>query len=491
MVFLSQNSYQKKVLRHVLFSGPTAFCLVGPKCREIAQSAPLASACSYNTDLPMRFLDTTSLKLGSPIDRPPSAYAILSYAWDDPLDKLTPRDVDHLSSTIVTDNGNTPLDKHVALQYVAQACGYARTQNIGFLWVFGLCVDKSSSADVIESVTASFRLIWEASICIVHLSDLVSIDKDSQECSLAELEDSLSSCRWFTRGWTLQELIAARHVEFFDRDWNTRGTKNSKSQVQWLDMLSRVSHVDASVLAERNRIFDISLGRRISWAAHRSNSRQEDAAYSLIGICGIQGNFIPCYGEGGRSAFLRLQKTILMTTSDLSILAWQRAPAIGQGDCITGRLLSSGKPRASGVLAESAAEFLHFVSISGWDVPFTSDSDLVLSNRGLCVHGLLSVNNYQLGTTRDIILVLNASWRSKIGSVVFGILVREVEPGLYVRSNPHSIVGFPLRGDNVARSRICIRLDIASAADEAPISSDEKYLPTEVDVASESEFPRV
>lgn len=126
--------------------------------------------------------------------------------------------------------------------------------------------------------------------------------------------------RWFTRCWTLQELVAPPHVQFYDMNWNFRGDKLVPRVLQHLE---RITDIDAAVLrdgSERN-LRKVCLGRRMSWAAFRRASRKEDVAYSLMGI--FQVNMPMLYGEGDR-AFFRLQEEIIKYSTDFSIFAWRQ-----------------------------------------------------------------------------------------------------------------------------------------------------------------------
>ncbi|KAK3314485.1 hypothetical protein B0H66DRAFT_563026 [Apodospora peruviana] len=414
----------------------------------------------------MKFLDTTTLNLVSFADGPPSEYILFSYATDQPSEELlTHHHVNHLSSSHGGEK-DRPSHHHTELSGpLLQACQQARARNVGYLWVFPLCVDQSSSADLSESVTASFRLLWNASVCIVHLSDIPLPDGDSNtNCTddVVALEKDLSPSRWFTRSWTLQDLVASRCVEFYDRDWNLRGVKSSASPRPYLEMLSRVSGVDADVLGDRNVLWDISLGRRLSWAAHRRSSRPEDDAYALMGICGVGGRLTPRYGEGSRHAFHRLQEKILKTTSDMSILAWtrQQRTEISSSDEDDGR--QQQQPPFSGILADSPADFSHFASNPAWTVPFKSDCELVFNNRGLCVQGLVFVvvANHSSETRREVAFVLKDS---PLNPARVAILLKEIEPGLFVRSNPEALCHLLLRKDGMKLTeRICVRLHVGS-----------------------------
>lgn len=149
--------------------------------------------------------------------------------------------------------------------------------------------------------------------------------------------DLLSTSRWFSRGWTLQELIAPEEVDFYDREWNLIGTrsklkneiaKRTRITTYLLDRRRKDRHeyspTPMSPYPElRERLDLCSVTQRMSWAADRRTARMEDRAYSLLGMFGI---YLPLlYGEGER-AFTRLQEEILRTNSrpDLSLLMWEK-----------------------------------------------------------------------------------------------------------------------------------------------------------------------
>jgi hypothetical protein len=81
-----------------------------------------------------------------------------------------------------------------------------------YAWIDTCCIDKSSSAELTEAINSMFNWYKESAICFAFLSDL--------PVSRGEvLENELRLCRWFTRGWTLQELIAPENVKFYDQEW--------------------------------------------------------------------------------------------------------------------------------------------------------------------------------------------------------------------------------------------------------------------------------
>ena len=131
--------------------------------------------------------------------------------------------------------------------------------------------------------------------------------------------EAFEESRWFTRGWTLQELIAPQTVLFFGCCWNFIG--------RLADLVQRVSgitNIPLDVLDHTRPLSDVSVARRLSWAAKRKTTRKEDEAYSLFGIMDV--NMPLLYGEGGSKAFLRLQDAIIHQSTDQSIFAWDAPP---------------------------------------------------------------------------------------------------------------------------------------------------------------------
>lgn len=125
---------------------------------------------------------------------------------------------------------------------------------------------------------------------------------------------ALRNSRWFTRGWTLQELIAPACVIFFDNDWKELGTKSSLR-----DLICATTLIQVDALLG-HKIENFSITQRISWASSRTTTIDEDIAYCLMGI--FQVNMPLLYGEGG-NAFIRLQEEIIRRSDDHSIFAWQ------------------------------------------------------------------------------------------------------------------------------------------------------------------------
>jgi hypothetical protein len=137
-------------------------------------------------------------------------------------------------------------------------------------------------------------------------------------------EKDLSRARWFTRGWTLQELIAPRNVVFYIKGWNRIGDKLSMT-----DTLSRITGINRYTLMNPQALSLVSVARRMSWASKRVTTRIEDIAYCLLGIFDV--NMPLLYGEGEK-AFTRLQEEIMKDSADQTLFAWTPSNTINVQD---------------------------------------------------------------------------------------------------------------------------------------------------------------
>lgn len=171
------------------------------------------------------------------------------------------------------------------------------------------CIDKRSSAELSEAVNSMYQWYEQAQICYAHLADVAS-GNDVQ---------AVRSSDWFTRGWTLQELLAPRRVEFCDAMWTVFGDKHSMAEI-----ISDVTGIGRYYVASRTMCSDASIATKMSWVSLRKTTRKEDIAYCMLGIFDI--NMPLLYGEGHK-AFLRLQLAIIRSSRDHSIFA-HRGPAL-------------------------------------------------------------------------------------------------------------------------------------------------------------------
>jgi hypothetical protein len=165
-----------------------------------------------------------------------------------------------------------------------------------------VCIDKSSSAELTEAINSMFRWYYEAAKCYVYLSDVSKSDCDENDNLLRPTwMSAFRESLWFTRGWTLQELIAPVSVEFFSLEGKRLGDKRSLER-----QVHEITGISLQAL-RRNSLSEFSVAERMSWAVTRKTTRKEDEAYCLFGIFDV---YLPLiYGEGDK-AFVRFNEEI-------------------------------------------------------------------------------------------------------------------------------------------------------------------------------------
>jgi hypothetical protein len=145
-----------------------------------------------------------------------------------------------------------------------------------------------------------FRWYRNAAKCYVYLTDIST--NDHIDLCLQPWEAALRKSRWFTRGWTLQELIAPPSVEFFCSNGRRLGDKKSLEQ-----QLHEITGIAVPAL-QGDALSEFDVNERMSWARDRETKHPEDRVYSLLGIFSIHMPLI--YGEGMFNALSRLQLEI-------------------------------------------------------------------------------------------------------------------------------------------------------------------------------------
>lgn len=246
--------------------------------------------------LTMRLLNTSTLTLKEFIGDQLPEYAIISHTWGQ--DEILFADVEGSTDSWKT---KSSYEKFQGF------CNTAADNGYRWVWIDTCCIDKSSSSEISEAINSMYAWYENSHVCYVYLEDYNSPSRFNVD------PDELEYCRWFKRGWTLQELISPRHIEFFDRTWQQFGTKQGLAEI-----LSSITGVNINVLKGAPPSI-CCVAERMSWAPRRKTTRLEDEAYCLLGIFKI--NMPLLYGEG-RRAFLRLQEEILKAVEDYSLLAW-------------------------------------------------------------------------------------------------------------------------------------------------------------------------
>ncbi|PMD13092.1 HET-domain-containing protein, partial [Hyaloscypha hepaticicola] len=244
-------------------------------------------------------------------------YAILSHTWGD--DEVTFRDLAELS--------REQLVSKRAWEKVKKCCAKAMEWDLEWVWIDTCCIDQSSSAELSEAINSMYQWYRKSAVCYAYLSGVDSVEEDFlSDRVIDQGHSSFDKARWFTRGWCLQELLAPRNMQFYNMHWEYIGSKNSLKE-----RISTITHIDEDGLFIPD-LSVLSVAERMSWAAHRQTTREEDIAYCLLGIFNI--NMPLLYGEGQTRAFGRLQEEIMKRTEDHSILAWSGKGADFRNDMV-------------------------------------------------------------------------------------------------------------------------------------------------------------
>ncbi|KAI1264417.1 heterokaryon incompatibility protein-domain-containing protein [Xylariaceae sp. FL1019] len=224
----------------------------------------------------------------------PGPYAILSHTWSENND-------DEVSLADMV--GGRPEQKKgfAKIEFCAKQ---ALSDGLEYFWVDTCCIDKTNSTELSEAINSMFRWYRDAARCYVYLTDATS-PADSSRHAIMQLRH----CRWFTRGWTLQELIASPSVDFFALDGERLGDKVSL-EVE----LSEITGITAVALRGKP-LSDFSVEARMSWTKGRTTTREEDMAYSIMGLFEVHMPLI--YGEGRKNAYRRLNEEIAKSSRSL------------------------------------------------------------------------------------------------------------------------------------------------------------------------------
>ncbi|KAK3369901.1 heterokaryon incompatibility protein-domain-containing protein [Podospora didyma] len=220
---------------------------------------------------------------------------------------------------------------------ISNACSLVRSMGFDWLWVDTNCIDKSSSAELAEAINSMFGWYQNAQLCIAHLDDVDASNAVLEAMPTSqEFLSQFRASKWFTRGWTLQELLAPSAVFFYSRNW-----KPLKSKADLINEIAGITGISKA----RPPWLRMSVAERISWLARRHTTRIEDMAYCMLGLFDI--NMPLMYGEGAR-AFVRLQEEIIRTSKDQTIFLWTELASSSAGSmriqAMTSALASS--PRA-------------------------------------------------------------------------------------------------------------------------------------------------
>ncbi|KAF7507209.1 hypothetical protein GJ744_010891 [Endocarpon pusillum] len=225
------------------------------------------------------------------------SYAILSHTWGEDFEEISFKDLK------IGPRSDTA--GYRKLKFCAQQ---AARDELRYIWVDTCCIDRSNNTELSEAINSMFRWYQRAVRCYVYLPDVHTDGGDSNN-SMQLWEPQFRKSRWFTRGWTLQELLAPSSVEFFDASGHKLGDKRGLER-----QLHEITGISVQAL-RGTALSKFPVSERLSWAETRQTKREEDKAYSLLGIFNIHIPLI--YGEGMNSAFKRLKEEIDKNSSSI------------------------------------------------------------------------------------------------------------------------------------------------------------------------------
>ncbi|KAF8850265.1 HET-domain-containing protein, partial [Acephala macrosclerotiorum] len=259
----------------------------------------------------MRLINVNTYQLEEYFGANTPPYAILSHCWGE-------------GEVSFDDFHGTFWKEKLGGTKIEHACHQARIEALPYLWVDTCCIDKRSSSELSEAINSMYQWYAKSRICYAYLEDVdedlkevdgnLNVVGNKRDCPCKVDKQYFSDSRWFTRGWTLQELIAPQKVKFFGSGWNHLGSRRDLSST--ISVITKIPH---DVLISAHNINMLSVAKKMSWASQRETTRIEDTAYCLLGIFGV--NMPLLYGEGDR-AFQRLQEELIKETSDQTIFGW-------------------------------------------------------------------------------------------------------------------------------------------------------------------------
>ncbi|KAL7934213.1 RNA 3'-terminal phosphate cyclase domain-containing protein [Trichoderma chlorosporum] len=350
----------------------------------------------------------TLLKKGSDLTAKSATprYAILSHTWGD--GEITFQDMQ-------TKDRSAAMKKR-GWRKLEDSSKRAARDGFQYIWIDTCCIDKTSGTELAEAINSMFQWYKESALCYAFLEDCQGLLPYRTGSSSSALP------RWYTRGWTLQELIAPKVVHFYSVSWQFLGTKDDH-----LVELSRVTGIDTYALGGGD-LSRISVARRMSWVANRQTTVAEDMAYSLLGIFNLTMPML--YGEGSK-AFIRLQKEIMKGTDDQSLFVWAEEGLNGQY-----RTAQEG----GGLLALSPAFFKGAGSVTGLSRPRMGRIHTAEAMQGIKVDVLLCRD---VGCrSGDIYFAVLDCLIGRTPGVMAGIRLKKLSEEEYLRVDADQIFEF-------------------------------------------------
>ncbi|KAI5986042.1 hypothetical protein F5J12DRAFT_898845 [Pisolithus orientalis] len=244
------------------------------------------------------------------------AYVMFSHAWqgkepsfqDVKLVKsvwdLPVQDVNEVNS--VWDLPDTLLNKKLH-----DFCKETRELGYNWAWSDTCCIDKLNSSILNESLTSMYRWYANSAATLVFLAGVVHPSRPGD----------LARSKWMTRAWTLQELLSPNVIFFYDSKWKLYlgdDSENHKESPEIMQELADAIKILPGTIVSFSPD-NLGVREKLRLASTRNATKDEDIAYSLIGI--FKSDITPCYGEG-TNALGHLLEEIVTRTGEVTVLAW-------------------------------------------------------------------------------------------------------------------------------------------------------------------------
>jgi Cdc6-like AAA superfamily ATPase len=221
-------------------------------------------------------------------------YAILSHRWTD-------------SEILIEDVlSGTYKEREEGYRKLAFCAKQAAQDKLQYFWIDTCCIDRWNKSERSKAINSMFRWYKNATRCYVFLPD-VSVPDASELVQRSDWEASFRASAWFTRGWTLQELLAPVSVEFFSCEGHGLGDKASLDE-----LLHNITGIPLAAL-HNCPLDQFSTSERRRWAENRVTTEEEDIVYCLLGVLGV--SMSTTYGEGKERASRRLQAEVEAATT--------------------------------------------------------------------------------------------------------------------------------------------------------------------------------
>jgi hypothetical protein len=182
---------------------------------------------------------------------------------------------------------------------IRDACQVVK-ESIGLQWLWAdtCCINKADKAEVSEAVNSNFLWYQSSRVCLAYLSDVPTANTNDNELLSSQVRNS----RWFTRGWTLSELLAPPQLIFYAADWTVLGQRNDSLA----ELICEITGINQMYISGQYHARQASVGEKAFWMSNRRTTRVEDMAYCMLGILGIEMDVH--YGEGQRAMDRLLNK---------------------------------------------------------------------------------------------------------------------------------------------------------------------------------------